>query len=133
MYRRFALMGLLIGGCASSVAGEPGGAVAPAHGPMLMLYVSRPIGGRGSTPTFGLRLDQSSGLAGSQFAPAAILATSPRRRPLIDVQLSNVQFRHPADLRVEFGRRLTWDVRRREFSLPDTLQSRTFTFVARNP
>ncbi|HEX4377507.1 MAG TPA: hypothetical protein VHZ99_10200 [Steroidobacteraceae bacterium] len=132
MFRRFALTGLLVGGCASIIAGEPGGAVPSAHGPMLMLYISRPIGGRGSTPIYGLRLDQSSGLAGNEFAPLAMQSTS-RRRPLIDVQLSNVQLQRPADLRVEFGRRLTWDVRRREFSLPSTLQSRTFTFVARNP
>ncbi len=127
-------MGLLVGGVTSVVAGEPGGAiaVAPAHGPVLMLYFRQPIGSRGATPIYGLRLDRSSALAGNEFAPLATPSAS-GRRSLIDVQLSNVHLQRPADLRVEFGQRLAWDVRRKEFSLPGTLSSRTFSFVARNP
>jgi hypothetical protein len=131
LYRQVALMGSLLGCFASAFAGEPVGAVSPAHGPVLMLYVSQPIGGRGAMPVFGLRLDQSSALAGKEFSSS--IASSSPRRSLIDVQLSNVRLRHPADLRVDFGRRLTWDVRRQEFSLPNSRQSRTMQFVARAP
>jgi hypothetical protein len=131
VYRQVALMGLLTGLLAPALApADPVGAVSPAHGPVLMLYVSRPLGGSDARPVFGLRLDQHSALSGNEFTAGA--TPSSRPRPLIDVQLSNVQMSHPADLRVEFGRRLSWDLRRHEFSLPNSRTPRTFQFVARN-
>jgi hypothetical protein len=117
-------------GCSVSAIADSLSAVAPAHGPVLMLYVSRPIGARGATPVFGLRLDRSSALAGSMTAPT--IASSSPRRPLIDVQLSDLQFQHAANVRVEFGKRLAWDMRSHEFSLPNSRQSRTINFVASN-
>ena len=115
MYRQgSALIGSLIGALfcwPMTASADPGGAVAPPHGPMLMLYFSQPLGAR-MNPVYGLRLEQTA--AAVNPGPYAI----PAQRSLIDLQVRDLQLHHSADVQVEFGRRLTWSVRRREFELP---------------
>jgi hypothetical protein len=80
-------------------------AVPAAHGPQIMLYVNAPLGtnGGGSLHWFGLKIEQlRTPPASPQLSEIPI-----QRSPLVDLQL-------PAhsDLRVEFGRRLVWDIKR---------------------
>jgi hypothetical protein len=112
--------------CAAPVlAVEPVGAVAPAHGPMLMLYVTVPLGSRGAGRIYGLRLHQVTQQPTVQSAATAAFYTASSQRSLIDLQI-----RRQADVRVEFGDRLTWNVRRREFELPNTRAPKAIDFVA---
>jgi hypothetical protein len=80
-------------------------AVPAAHGPQIMLYVNAPLGtnGGGSLHWFGLKIEQlRTPPASPQLSEIPI-----QRSPLVDLQL-------PAHsgLRVEFGRRLVWDIKR---------------------
>jgi hypothetical protein len=127
-------IGSLMGCTASLLAGEPLGAVSPAHGPMLMLYVSRPLGARTSS-IYGLRLDQNS-TASTTTHPTGSYDPS-AQRPLIDLQLRNLQLRNlqltrPADLRVEFGQRVSWDLQRRVFELSGNHAPKPMEFVAQS-
>jgi hypothetical protein len=89
-------------------------AVPAAHGPQIMLYVNAPLGsnGAGSLHWFGLKIEQLRTPPTSPQLSAAPI----ERSPLVDLQL-------PAHsgLRVEFGRRLVWDIKR------GTLASRSNT------
>ncbi|MFI4868010.1 MAG: hypothetical protein ACHQDD_01495 [Steroidobacterales bacterium] len=80
--------------------------VPSAHGPLMMLYIRQPLGA-GAARIYGLRLDQMS-------STPTLAATGPGgvagSRDILDLQFRNV-----ADVRVEFGRRVTWNVGRREF------------------
>src|ERR1700689_2168296 len=80
-------------------------AVPSAHGPQIMLYLNAPLGsnGGGSLHWFGLKIEQ---LRTPPTSPQ-LSATPIEHSPLVDLQL-------PAhsDLRVEFGRRLVWDIKR---------------------
>jgi hypothetical protein len=88
--------------------------VAPsAHGPLMMLYVRVPLGAHGAGRVYGLRVDQQSGTppqAGAMAEP--ITSAMPARRSIVDLQMTRA-----SDIRVEFGRRVTWNVVRRELSL----------------
>jgi hypothetical protein len=121
------VVGALMSAHAASVsAAEPAGAVAPAHGPMLMLYVSQPLMS-GTGRTYGLRLDQIAHVpqvASLQFAVNGFYAASPQRS-LVDLQI-----RRRADVRVEFGDRLTWNMRSREFEFPNASPPKPISFVA---
>lgn len=84
-----------------------------AHGPLMMLYLRQPLGVAGASRVYGLRLQQQSqpqlqpgSLAGAM--PAAL----PRQHDIVDLQI-----RRYADVRVEFGQRMTWNLGRREFGL----------------
>jgi hypothetical protein len=90
-------------------AGAAVSAVAPPHGPMLMLYVSLPLWSAGASRIYGLRLEQISIHPLVQSGTFSVIAPP---RSLIDLQ-----WRRDADWRVEFGRRVTWDMQRREFGL----------------
>jgi hypothetical protein len=122
------LLGALLSARAASVsAAEPAGAVAPAHGPMLMLYVSQPLLS-GASRVYGLRLDQVAQVSQAVSSPSAVngfYAASPQRS-LVDLQI-----RHRADVRVEFGARLTWNVRSREFEFPNAAPPKPINFMAR--
>jgi hypothetical protein len=84
-------------------------AMAPPHGPILMFYVSQPLWSPGASRIYGLRLDQISVQRSLQASTFSAIAPP---RSLIDLQ-----FRRNADIRVEFGRRVTFDMRRKEFNL----------------
>ena len=107
---------LLLGGLVglARVCPADGMAVAPgAHGPVMMLYVRQPLGTRGASRVYGLRLDQQGGTR-PQAGAIVDTATSamPGQRSIVDLQI-----RRASDIRVEFGRHVTWNVARREFGL----------------
>lgn len=84
-----------------------------------MLYFSRPIGGGAGPslhPTFGLKLAQVR-LMPSSGDPQATNEPM-QHRELINWQLGARSFMHLADMRLQFGRRLTWDVSRGSFGRP---------------
>jgi hypothetical protein len=91
--------------------------VPAAHGPLMMLYLKQPLGARGATRIWGLRLQQA---APSPTQPAALVGTMPagstsampNQRAIVDLQI-----RRSADVRLEFGRRVTWNIGRHEFGL----------------
>jgi hypothetical protein len=104
-------------------AAGPVGAVAPPHGPIFMIYITQPLGSRSASRVFGLRLSELAqpnplSSASMQYGPVS-------QRPLVDLQI-----RRQADVRVEFGQRLTWDLRRGEFALSGVGQPRAVEFAA---
>jgi hypothetical protein len=124
--RRILLLGALLPGSGALMA-DPIGAVAPAHGPMLMIYVSQPLGSHAGSRVYGLRLDQAA------FRPADMGTTSSSgfyaaspQHSLVDLQL-----RKQADVRVQFGQRLTWNVRRTEFELAGARPASPIDFTSR--
>ena len=127
MYRRLTLIGGLWGCAAPLLAADPVGAVPSAHGPMLMLYFSQPLGSHAS-PIYGLRLNQKAFVANVTSSAGAPIPPSPHS--LIDLQLRDVQMRRSPDLRVEFGDRVAWDLRRREFELSDNQATKPLQLTA---
>jgi hypothetical protein len=124
---RILLLGALLP-CSGAVMADPIGAVAPSHGPMLMIYVSQPLGSRAGSRVYGLRLDQAAfrpaGM-GTTALSGGFYAASPQRS-LVDLQL-----RKQADVRVQFGQRLTWNVRRTEFELAGARPASPIDFTSR--
>ena len=93
--------------------------VPSAHGPLMMLYVRQPLGARGAPRVYGLRVEQQGGTppqAGAMVGP--ISSAMPGRRSIVDLQMTRA-----SDLRVEFGRRVIWNVARREFGLSSNQSS----------
>jgi hypothetical protein len=85
----------------TAFAGSPVGVAPAANDRQIMLYVNQPLWSRGvSLRMFGLRIDKLRPLD----------SVSIQRTTLIDLQL-----RAHSDFRVEFGRRVTWNIRRGEF------------------
>jgi hypothetical protein len=125
--RRMLVLGGLLLPCTAPVsAADPVGAIAPAHGAILMIYVSQPLLS-GSSRVYGLRLNQIAQVPAIAPVPTAgndFYAASPQRS-LVDLQI-----RRQADVRVEFGDRVTWNVRRREFEFPNAHPSKPIDFVA---
>jgi hypothetical protein len=108
--RRLLLLGALLPMMSPALAGGPPlSAVAPAHGPMLMMYVSQPLWGRGASRVYGLRLQQ---IALQPFVQSGTFSAIAPPRALIDLQ-----WRRQAEVRVQFGTHVTWDMRRGEFEL----------------
>ena len=104
-------------------AAGPVGAVAPPHGPIFMIYITQPLGSRGASRVYGLRLSELA--QPTLLSSAPMLYASSPRRSLVDLQI-----RHQADVRIEFGQRLTWDVRRGEFALTGMRPPRAVEFTA---
>jgi hypothetical protein len=122
--RQLLLLAALLSCSVQALAAEPAGAIAPAHGPMLMLYISQPLGNPGASRVYGLRLHQVTQPASAQGAQASFYAASPHRS-LVDLQV-----RRRTDVRLAFGERLTWDMGRREFMLPQNRNTRLLDFAA---
>jgi len=80
-----------------------------AHGPLVMLYIKQPLGARGASRVYGLRLEHQ---ASAPTQPAALPGAMPSQREIVDLQI-----RRYSDVRVEFGRRVTWNIGRHEFGL----------------
>jgi len=76
---------------------------------MLMFYISQPLWSAGTSRIYGLRLEQ---IAIQPFVQSGTFSAIAPARSLVDLQL-----RRNADVRLEFGHRVTWDMRRREFGL----------------
>jgi hypothetical protein len=123
--RVLALSALL--SCSSELfAADPVGAVAPAHGPMLMVYVSQPLLS-GANRVYGLRLNQNALTAAQLNAPtseSSFYAASPQRS-IVDLQI-----RRRADVRLAFGNRVTWNWGSREFEFPNARAQKPIDFVA---
>jgi len=124
--RQLLMLAVLLSGSAPVLAAEPIGAITPAHGPMLMLYVSQPIGNLGASRVYGLRLHQVSQSATTQSA-SGFYAASPQR------SLLDLQVRRRTDVRLAVGEHLTWDVERREFMLPQNRSTKLLDFAATSP
>jgi hypothetical protein len=73
-----------------------------------MLYVSLPLGSRGSSslPRYGLRIGEFR----KRPTTAQLIAIAPTPRELIDLQIEA-----HSDVRIAFGRRLVWNVTRQAF------------------
>src|SRR5208282_3294994 len=86
-------------------AGDPVGNAPMLRGPQVMMYFQLPVG-HSSQPLalYGLRIEQSR--LQSVLSPTTLVAT-PYHQQLLDLQL-----RPHADMQLEFGRRVSWDVGR---------------------
>jgi len=90
--------------------------------PQLMLYVSKALGSGGSIPlVYGLRLEEARS--------AAPLTQGSLPAGPIRTQLLNLQMEAHADMQVEFGSRVSWDIARGTIGPTST----TSAFVIRLP
>lgn len=98
---------------ATAHAGDPVGNAPVLRGPQVMMYFQLPVG-HSSQPLalYGLRLEQTR--LQSALSPTTLVQT-PYHQQLLDLQL-----RVHADMQVEFGRRVSWDVGRESFSAPSS-------------
>jgi hypothetical protein len=111
---------MLLGGASmlSSRAACAGDVVsmAPAsRGPQIMLYVSQPLWSRGSSAPrlYGLRIGQLR----MPSTTSQLTAIAPVQRELIDLQIVP-----HSEMRIDFGRRLIWNITRGAFD-PHSNQS----------
>jgi hypothetical protein len=83
-------------------------------GPQFMLYVTLPLssGGSSSLPRYGLRIGEFR----KRPITTQLVAVAPVQRELIDLTI----VAH-SDVRVEFGRRLVWDIPRGAFGPQSSL------------
>ena len=98
---------LLAGACCTVITALGAGieAVPAPHGPQIMLYISQPLwSSGGSQPRFGLRIER---LRMPPVSPQPAGMTAIQHTSLIDLQMQS-----HSDVRVEFGRRVVWDIRR---------------------
>ena len=89
-----------------------GGAIGPATsvgGPWILFYIGVPLGPGGGGHVFGLRIERPLRVPGPQASFPLVLN---QNRELIDLQ-----FRPHSDVRIEFDRRVTWNLGRQEFGL----------------
>lgn len=93
-------------------AAAPVGAVPEAHGPEFMLYVSLPIGPLAPARSFGLRIDQHSWAGPAHTAAPGITDLSGRR------EIVNLRMAEHQSLRLDLGRRVSWDFRTHRLALP---------------
>ncbi|HET9390931.1 MAG TPA: hypothetical protein VFO44_14880 [Steroidobacteraceae bacterium] len=103
---------------AQAASPGPGPTAAP-RAPQFMLYFSRPIGGVAGPalhPTFGLKIAQVR-LMPSSGDPQAT-GEALQHRELINWQFGGHSAMPLSDMRLQFGRRVTWDVSRGSFGRP---------------
>jgi hypothetical protein len=105
-----------VAGATPEIAAPPAGpALAPrTHG--FMLYLTQPIGGRGGgtlRPKFGFRIEQQRMMANSG-APDA--GDPLQHRALVGWQMDGLRGMHASDMKVEFGDRITYDVKHAVFA-----------------
>jgi len=84
------------------------------QGPEVMLYFKQPLGAPRTARVYGLRIDQAS------LTPAVPGATNVAligRRELLDLEVGG-----PAGMRLDIGRRLTWDFSRHQFNSPGSTE-----------
>jgi hypothetical protein len=96
-------------------AGESVGAAPGVNGPEVMLYFAQPIGPSTSARSYGLRIDQHS-LPSILPASTANATDLSGRREIINLRVAAHE-----NLRIDFGRRVSWDFSRRQFNLPGDL------------
>jgi hypothetical protein len=81
----------------------------PSQGPQVMIYFRQPLWSPGAHRVYGLRIEQTSA---PSTLPIGVGVNPLRRREIFNLELGQ----HSA-MRVEFARRLIWDVNRQEFGL----------------
>jgi hypothetical protein len=93
----------------ASHAGDSFPQAVPARGPQIMIYFRQPLWAPGAHRIYGLRIEQTSA---PSTTPSAVGINPLRRREILNFEIGQ-----HADLRVQFARRLCWDVSRQEFGL----------------
>jgi hypothetical protein len=114
------VVGLVLLGGASMVsiraacAGNVVSAAPVSCGPQLMLYVTLPLSSRGSSslPRYGLRIGEFR----KRPTTAQLVGVAAVQRELVDLQIVAA-----SDVRVEFGRRVVWDIPRGAFGPQSSL------------
>ena len=110
---------LALGGAAlpwagACLAGDPGPAP-NISGREIMFYFSQPIGPGAAPRSFGLRIDQHSN-PGALPGGTSSAAELSGRHELVNLRLSAHE-----NLRIDFGRRVSWDFGRHLFTQPGDL------------
>jgi len=85
------------------------------HGREIMFYISQPIGPGAATRSFGLRLDQHSNPGALPGGTSSAAELSGRR------ELVNLRMAAHENIRIDFGRRASWDFSRHQFTHPGDL------------
>jgi hypothetical protein len=93
------------------LAGDPG-SPSSIQGREIMFYISQPIGPGAAARSFGFRLDQHSTPGALPGGTSSAAELSGRR------ELVNLHMAAHENLRIEFGRRVSWDFGRRQFTQP---------------
>ena len=96
------------------LAGDPGPS-ASVMGREIMFYISQPIGPGAAPRSFGLRLDQHSNPGALPGGTGSAAELSGRR------ELVNLRLAAHENIRIDFGRRASWDFGRRQFTQPGDL------------
>jgi hypothetical protein len=102
------VVGLMLLGGASMVLIRAVSVRPASCGPQIMLYVTLPLSSRGSSspPRYGLRIGEFR----QRPTTTQLVAKAPTLRELIDIQIDG-----RSDVRMEFGRRLIWNITRGAF------------------
>jgi hypothetical protein len=104
-----ALVSTALAPAAPAAAADAAGFAPQYGGDQFMLYVSRAVGARRSSPsTFGIRFERAT-LVSSD--PTAQCCVPLRHHALVELQLTR-----GAAARVQFGNRVTWDLGRRQLA-----------------
>lgn len=85
------------------------------NGPEIMLYIALPIGPSAPARSYGLRIDQHS-LPSRLPASTANANDLSGRRELLNLRMAAHE-----NLRIDIGRRVSWDFNRRQFNVPGGL------------
>jgi hypothetical protein len=102
------VVGLMLLGGASLVLFRAISAGPASCGPQIMLYVTLPLSSRSSSspPQYGLRIGEFR----QRPTTTQLVAKAPTLRELIDIQIDG-----RSNVRMELGRRLTWNITRGAF------------------
>ena len=93
----------------AALTADSAGFVPQYGGDQFMLFVTRPIGARrGSSSIFGIRYERTTYVSAD---PTLQCCMPLRHRALVELQLG-----HGAAARVQFGNRVTWDLRSRRLA-----------------
>ena len=93
------------------LAGDPGNAPGM-QGREISFYISQPIGPGAAARSFGFRLDQHSN-PGSLPGGTGSAAELSGRRELVNLRMAAHE-----NLRIDFGRHVSWDFGRHQFTQP---------------
>ena len=107
---RLVLLGAALPWAACGHASEPISVAPNSNGPEIMFYFKQPIGAPHASRIYGLRIDQASVSGGTPGNNSMALVG---RRDLVNLQVGG-----PEKWRLDIGRRLTWDVGRKQIGAP---------------
>jgi hypothetical protein len=93
------------------LAGDPGSS-ANFQGREISFYISQPIGPGSASRSYGFRLDQHSNPGALPGGTSSSTELSGRR------ELLNLRMAAHENIRIEFGRRVSWDFGRHQFTQP---------------